>query len=450
MRLKTQFRLMSAASGIIPLLATAMLAAAANRADIISAYGRQFQLLRDRIDTAIRGGAGDADLIAMIRAEGRIDVALEDSLLRPVAWNSPEARMIDASDPAGLASVPGGLLLVRVGTPERMYYLACSQPDRGAFRRDLSRSRAAAVATYLLLIFLVPVLTSLGLNSMLKAIRRLQEATGRISEGGPGEPPPASAPDEIAALWRSFDEMRLALRREEERKSRFLMSISHDLKTPLAAIRGYLEALRDGHGATAGLRDRYLSIIEKKSMLLESRVREILDFASLSTDDWQVTLAPVDLREYITAIASEFADEASVFGRSFRSRVDIAPGSSALLDRALFGRCLENIFFNAVKFTGEGGSIAMSCERAGHEVELVISDDGPGFSETDVARAFEPFHRGSASSRSQGMGLGLSIVKSIIEAHGFSISVRGRGAAGRGAEGRGAVIAVRIPTAPEA
>ena len=111
-----------------------------------------------------------------------------------------------------------------------------------------------------------------------------------------------------------------------------------------------------------------------------------------------------------------------------------------MLDEQLFGRSLENIFFNSVKYTDEGGQIAMSGYSLEDQTELVFSDDGPGIAEADIPRVFEPFYRGSSSSKAPGTGLGLAIVKSIMETHGFSISV-----AGKPSGAHGTVITIRIP-----
>jgi two-component system sensor histidine kinase TctE len=113
-----------------------------------------------------------------------------------------------------------------------------------------------------------------------------------------------------------------------------------------------------------------------------------------------------------------------------------------LLDEHLFSRSLENILFNAIKYTGKDGDISMTCRPFGGGIELAFSDNGPGISEADRARAFEPFYRGAAAARIPGMGLGLSIVKSIMEAHGFSVTIGG------GSKG-GTVVAIRILTLPD-
>jgi signal transduction histidine kinase len=232
--------------------------------------------------------------------------------------------------------------------------------------------------------------------------------------------------------------MRLALSEEAARRARFLMSISHDLKTPLTSVRGYLEALRDGHADDPEHRERYLAIIEDKAMMLESRIREMINYVSLSTGDWQVTLRPVDLGQFLSTIAAAFEEEARVFRRSFMARLSIPGGTMAMLDEHLFTRSLENLFSNSLKYSSEGGQIAMSGYSLGDATELIFSDNGPGISNADVSRVFEPLYRGAGAQSTAGMGLGLSIVKSIMDAHGFSIAVATEQSAG-------AVITIRIP-----
>ncbi|GAB6277594.1 MAG: hypothetical protein SAMD01599839_21340 [Rectinema sp.] len=136
-------------------------------------------------------------------------------------------------------------------------------------------------------------------------------------------------------------------------------------------------------------------------MLLESRIRELVNFAFLSTSDWQLTLCPVRLREFFT-------------------------------------RTLENLFSNSLKFTRDGGRIELDCYTLEGFTDIAFSDDGPGIADADKPYIFEAFYRGDKTRTTQGMGLGLAIAKSITEAHGFSISVRDT-------QGPGTVIVIRIP-----
>jgi signal transduction histidine kinase len=441
MRLKTQFRFLSVISAVAPLLATALLGMAAVRANLVSGPRRQLVETRDALERVIDAGAGDAALGEVLRRAKGVSLVLEDSGLVPRAWNSGEAEAYASRGPAGLAQCPGGFFMIRFLAGGESYYLVLVQLRPEALRESSMAAISPFILLFLVLLFLVPLLTSLWLDRTLKVVQELRVATLRISGGDLDFRPDAEGPEEIAGLSRSFDEMRLALREESERRARFLMSVSHDLKTPLAVVRGYVEALRDGHGATAEQRDRYLSIVEGKTMLLESRIRDLVDFASLSTDDWRLTRRPVDIAGYLSARAEEFADEAAVFGRRFAHEIRIEQGTLAMLDVQLFGRSLENLFFNAIKFTGEGGEIRMSCRPVEGGAELSFSDDGPGIPAPDRERVFEPYYRGVAAAGIPGSGLGLSIVKSIMEAHGFSVAVGGNDGGGRGA-----VISIRVAT----
>jgi len=443
MKLKTQFRVLSAASVLVPWIVAALMAAAASRAGILAGPGRQMLLLRARLERAIEGGAGDERLAGLVRDARNVEVILEDGGLARLAWNFPEGDVLNLRGAADPESLPAGIITARIGTPGRYYFLSSVERTRGEYRSAYYSSQIPRVVLAALLLIIAPLLTSVFLDRTLTSIRGLQEAARRISGGDLGPRPAFRGADEIIALAAAFDEMRISLRDEAERRARFLMSVSHDLKSPLTALRGYIEALRDGHGASEEDRERYLSIIDRKSMMLESRIREIVNYISMSTSDWQLSLRPTSLRPYLENLAAEFKDEASVFDRGFASRIAIDSRASAALDGQLFGRCLENIISNAIKYTSRQGTISMRCDQEGGKARLAISDDGPGIPEADMDKVFEPFYRGEGSGKSQGMGLGLSIVKSIMEAHGFEVSV---GASG---SGMGTSVIVLIPLLPQ-
>jgi signal transduction histidine kinase len=442
MKLKTQFRMLSLVSALTPLLATALLGFIARQADILTGPGRQLLLTRERLERAMTEGADETALGDIVRRAEKVDVILEDPRLVPIAWNFSEAERFAAGGYAGLASAPGGFIMARIGNQEKEYYLISVQMRPEGFRRGFIASRAPLALVFFAFLFLVPLITSLWLNRTLGVLHVLREATIRISSGDFDFRMIIEGPEEIADLSKSFDGMRRALKEEAERRARFLMAVSHDLKTPLAVVRGYVEALMDGHGVGSEQREAYLSIIERKTMMLESRIREMVNLISLSTNDWRITFRPVELKGYLTSLAADFKDMASVFGRQLTFRIDIDGRARALLDEHLFSRSLENILFNAIKYTGKDGDISMTCRPFGGGIELAFSDNGPGISEADRARAFEPFYRGAAAARIPGMGLGLSIVKSIMEAHGFSVTIGG------GSKG-GTVVAIRILTLPD-
>jgi signal transduction histidine kinase len=438
MKLRSQFILLDIFTGFAAIAATAALVIFASHINLLTGPGREMISVRERLEAAVDHGAERAELQSILEESTSLKLLLEDSDFRLLASNFPEAARLASGEPAEIARNFGEFFMNRIGGGTEEYYLVAIQLTPGGFYSSFITSTAPFVVLFLAILLLLPFLASFRLNRTLKAIKSLQLATERVAAGDLEYSPIMEGPEEIVSLAHSFDAMRLALRDESDRRARFLMSISHDLKTPLASVRGYVEALRDGHAEDSGRQEHYLSIIDQKSMLLESRIRELVNFASLSTSDWQLTLRPVRLREFFSGIAEAFREEASVFGRIFAATINIPDDVTAMMDEQLFTRTLENLFSNSLKFTHDGGRIELDCYTLEGFTDIAFSDDGPGIADADKPYIFEAFYRGDKTRTTQGMGLGLAIAKSITEAHGFSISVRDT-------QGPGTVIVIRIP-----
>lgn len=217
--------------------------------------------------------------------------------------------------------------------------------------------------------------------------------------------------------------MRRNLKDSIARRSRFLMGVSHDLKTPLTSIKGYLEAISDGLAENPAKLNRYLSVIGEKSKALEERIGELIDYVNMETGEWRMRQEEMDLSALLNEIAQMYREDASVFKRSFRYDIEPAGAVSVMGDRALLLRCFENLFDNAIRYTDEGDEIILSAHLKGDSLLVAFDDTGAGMDDDELNRVFEPFYRGTVSRREQGSGLGLSIVKSIIDAHGWRISV---------------------------
>jgi signal transduction histidine kinase len=267
-------------------------------------------------------------------------------------------------------------------------------------------------------------------SSLRQGIARLEAATARVASGDLDFQLEVRGKDEIAALSSSFESMRRALKEEEARHSRFLMAVSHDLKTPLTSIKGYLEAIEDGLAEDPRLLHDYVGIMGAKTKVLEGRINELIDYVKMATGQWQLKHRPIRLRRFLGDLAKTFASDAQVFKREFRHRIELPEDACLPGDEGLLGRALDNLFHNALRYTREGDTIRLLARQEGGQVVIVFEDNGPGVAESELERIFEPFYRGTESRREAGTGLGLSIVRSILDAHGWSI--RAGKAAGSG------------------
>jgi signal transduction histidine kinase len=282
-----------------------------------------------------------------------------------------------------------------------------------------------ALFILILLLTVSVVLTRGMLGSTYRAIASLSSAASRIAAGELDFQVEAHGRDELGRLSRDFDGMRRALREDYDRRARFLMGVSHDLKTPLTSIRGYVEAMQDGLADDPRVRAEYLKVLDVKSQLLEDRLVELLDFGRMETGEWRLKLERIPLREFLEPLCREFEIDARLNGRRFACSLDVPEETAAAADLVLFARVLENLVGNAVRYTRENDRIDLSVSRVGGpatpQVVIEIRDSGRGIEPKELSLIFEPFFRGTRTRSEPGFGLGLSIVKSIVEAHGWSI-----------------------------
>ena len=294
------------------------------------------------------------------------------------------------------------------------------RPDIASFRNQLLLMVTYSMATLLLFSSLMSVLILRSLN---RSILKLEGATRRIAEGDLDFELPVRGNDQIASLTRSFDRMRRALKEEYARRARFIMGVSHDLRTPLTLIQGYVEAISDGYASEPDSQKRYLSIILDKTHALEAMIGELIEFVKMETGEWRMTHREVAVKPFLEESSRRFAEDALILKREFSWSVEVPDGTTVRMDSGLFARALENLVGNAIRYTPENGKISLHAALSAEGVVISISDTGIGIPQEDMGKIFDPFYRGTNSRREQGFGLGLTTVRSIIESHGWSISV---------------------------
>jgi len=298
-----------------------------------------------------------------------------------------------------------GLLLLRPQTS------AAWRPFLG----DLLLAGAAGAALAAILSFLVA-------RSVVRPIRRIGEATRTIAADASHEPLPREGTAELAALADAFNQMteQLAASREAERN--FLLSVSHEFKTPLTAIRGYAEGLADG----AFDADEAARTISIEASRLERLIRDLLDLARMHRSEFSVRNEPVDLAEIVHEVTRRHEAAATQFGVGLLSEGEEtwAEGDG---DRLL--QVASNLVENALRETPAGGTVTVRAEPS----RLVVADTGPGIAAEDLPRVFERFYLYDkiGKDRPVGSGLGLAIVKQLVTAMGGDVRIES--GAGRGA-----------------
>jgi signal transduction histidine kinase len=303
-------------------------------------------------------------------------------------------------------------------------------PDRLPWMQIMG---AALVALFL---FCAIVLTAI-VRSISRSVTLLDQATGRIAAGDLDTTIDVRGSNEISSLSHSLNAMQKSLKESQHRRSRFIMGVSHDLRTPLALIKGYTEALADGVAETAEMRHKSLDIIRAKIEQLQDLIDGLIDAASLDSGKWRNTLGKKPLFPILSAYAARLAADGNLLHRTVTSGIHIPETLEIPLDERMLIRMLENIAGNALRYTAEGGSIHLAAEWRDGEIAITIADDGCGIAKVDLPYIFDPFYRGSNSRREDGRGFGLSVVKSVADSHGWKVDVRSE-------EGHGSVFTVRI------
>ncbi|HEY9594788.1 MAG TPA: HAMP domain-containing sensor histidine kinase [Spirochaetia bacterium] len=275
------------------------------------------------------------------------------------------------------------------------------------------------------LVGFMTIMSLLIIRSINASIARLVVATRRISAGDLDFQLPVDGRDSIGALTRSFEQMRRRVRADAEARSRFIMSVSHDLKTPLSSISGYLDAIEDGMAQEPGQLEKYLAIIRDKTGLLESRISQLIDYVKLETGDWKKSREPIALKGFLMEAMTVFGSEAEVRGFTFETAIDLPPSLVVPMDGDLVFRALENLVQNAFRYADPGSTIRFGATIEGSSVRIDIANRG-AIAEKDLPFIFEPFYKGSRSRREAGFGLGLSVVKWVTSSHGWLIDVVSR------------------------
>jgi len=248
-----------------------------------------------------------------------------------------------------------------------------------------------------------------------RPVHRVAEASRSLARGTHPEPVPVEGAAELATLAVAFNDLAEQLARAREAERSFLMSVSHELKTPLTAIRGYAEAIEDG---AIDAREAAATVAVEAARL-ERLVRDLLDLARMNRTDFSVHNSEIDLAEVADDAVRRYQKQADAFGVSLLAlSVGTAPAVGDA-DRVL--QVVSNLVENALRMAPRGGEVRVVTAPG----LLRVEDNGPGLQPEEHAHAFERFylHERYGRERTVGTGLGLAIVKELTEAMGGTVEV---------------------------
>ena len=262
-------------------------------------------------------------------------------------------------------------------------------------------------------------------------MRKLRKAMKTITEGNLACEVKEDYEEELGGLCRDFENMRTHLKEAIDDKMRYdrdtkelISNISHDLKTPLTTIKGYVEGILDGVADSPDKMDRYLKTVYNKANDMERLIGELTLYSKIDTNEIPYNFIKINVKAYFDDCAEEIRTELE--SRNFvLTYLNYVPDDVCLIaDPEQLYRVINNIISNSIKYNNKArGGINIRVREEKEYIHLEIEDNGQGVSPEEAGRIFERFYRTDASrnSRTGGSGIGLSIVKKIVEAHGGTI-----------------------------
>lgn len=291
--------------------------------------------------------------------------------------------------------------------------------------------RDLVISVVVILVFTVLAMTLWIYNGVNKPLVRLREATHRIKESDFDFTIEAAGDDELSELCRDFDEMRQRLKDMDEEKKAFdrqskelISNISHDLKTPITAVKGYVEGIMDGVADTPEKMDRYIRTIYIKANDMDRLINELTFYSKIDTNRIPYNFNRIDVGEYFDDCAEEVGLEMREREIAFSYINTVEPGTLIIADAEQLKRVINNIIGNSVKYMDkQRKSVQLRVFDVGDFIQAEIEDNGKGIPNKEIASIFDRFYRTDLSRNSSqgGSGIGLSIVKKIIEDHGGRI-----------------------------
>ncbi|MCM1190586.1 MAG: HAMP domain-containing histidine kinase [bacterium] len=292
------------------------------------------------------------------------------------------------------------------------------------------------VAIFLILIFTSVMLTRWIRKGVFNPINELNTAMRKIKEGNFEYALETGIKGEIGDLYRNYEDMRLRLKesteesRESEEQNRELISnISHDLKTPITAIKGYVEGIMDGVADTPEKMDKYIKTIYSKANDMERLINELTYYSRIDNNRIPYNFHRINVADYFGDCVEEVGMDLEQRGIQLNYSNLAAPDTVVIADPEQMKKVINNIISNSIKYMDKPrGVIDIRILDEADSICVEIEDNGKGIAQKDLGRIFERFYRTDASRNSAqgGSGIGLSIVKKIIEDHGGYIWATGK------------------------
>lgn len=351
-----------------------------------------------------------------------------DKVVEDAFWPESGALTVQSEGVVMVGRQSGSSLVVAIPRPDTPPVLGRQRPQREAALVSILASGATAIGIIVLLSLLF---TRYQIKRIMRPVNALAEAAKRVEQGNLSAPVDYQGQDEFSSVCSAFDHMQQHLLSEREKNAAYerartdlIAGISHDLRTPLTSVKGYIKGMRDGVANTPQKREQYLDIAYRKACDMEQLLQRLFYFSKLETGNLPLRLTPTDLGGFTRRFAEDTQEELGPVGGQviFSDTSDRYP---VLLDEEQMYRVLTNLKENSLHYAqAQPLVLTLAVRREGGLEHLRFSDNGNGVPDEQLPYLFEQFWRGDQARGSrggEGSGLGLYIVKYIVEAHGGTV-----------------------------
>ncbi len=311
-----------------------------------------------------------------------------------------------------------------------MFLIIDLDPFKKAFQEMLLTD---VVLIIIILILTNGVLTYFVAGSIIKPLNRLKASVYRIRDGNLNFQVKADGKDEISEVGHAVEDMRVRLKNSldvqlqyEENRKELMSNITHDLKTPITTIKGYVEGIRDGIADTPEKMNKYINTVYAKTVYVDKLIDELFLYSKLDMNKQPLFFIKVDLQKFLSDIVEEQKFDLEKESVTLNYNSGNVSSAWVLADVQQLRRVVANVLENSVKYkAASGGRIEINLEEEKELYRIEIKDNGKGISKKELPFVFDRFFRGDPSRNSStgGSGLGLAIAKKIIEEHGGNMWV---------------------------
>ncbi len=279
-------------------------------------------------------------------------------------------------------------------------------------------------------------------KSITKDLATIRAGIRHIGQGDFSYKIPLDSRDELGMLAESFNKMAIRLKELDDMKSEFISIVSHELKTPLTSMKEAANLLMEGVGGPLDEKQmRLLSIMEQGIKRLLKIIAELLEISKLESGMVELYLEPHDMNDIVAGFVSEIKPYADTRGIDIRVTY-LDRGCTGVMDKNKILQVLTNLTHNAIKYSHEGSTVDVRIRQPDEDIVVEIEDYGKGVPEEDIPLIFEKFYQSKTTRGHSGIGLGLAISKSIVDAHGGRIYAKST-------EGKGSVFSFSVPVMPK-